>query len=495
MRLLPAVGVGSAIAIHPARARRRTAPLAAVLSLFLVGANAGCAKREDPAPPKGIVLIVVDTLRPDFLGSYGARADASPYADRVAAEGVRFDYTVAAAGWTVPSISSLLTSRYPSELGEGSQADAAVSPAPPTVTELLRGAGYRTAAFVESDWNILRRGFESVEMAAGDLPARVAVPERNNAALTFSRAIDWLRTNADRPFFVLVHTCEVHDYFFGKSYQRAFADRRDPDYRGPFRSWGVRDGEHVGNWIIDTLLAADRSDLGYVRELYAATVEAVDREIARLDAVLGELGVRDDTVLVLTSDHGEGLRPDQHRVHHGGRLHQDLLRVPLVMRWPGRIPQAAVEQQRVELLDLMPTLLQLARVPLPGGVRGHSLLAPARGFAFWNAARLRVDVVPQPALAEESTFFVDDSGHRDLSSVRQAALQSGDLKLIRSGDRRELYDLARDPDETDDLAGERAGDLARLEAELVRLLPQIGGAGAPPRPEVIERLRALGYAK
>jgi arylsulfatase A-like enzyme len=465
----------------------------ALRAALLVALLGGCAPQDADERPAGIVLIIVDTLRPDVLGAYGAPDRVSPHMDRIAAEGARFVQVVAPAPWTVPSISSLLTSRYPSEHGEGAQAFAPLATPPPTLAELLRDAGYRTAAFVESDMPLYHRGFETLEMPAADMDTRIAHPEWNSAAMTFARAVAWLKETGERPFFLLVHTCEVHDYFIAKAYQREVARRRDPSYAGPFLSWGVRDTRiDLGTQIMSALLSAGPRDVAFVRGLYAAGVEAVDREVAGLDAALGQLGLRDRTLLTITADHGEGFRPDLHRLHHGGRLHDDLLRVPLLVRWPGHVPRRVVEE-RVELLDLMPTLLRLTGVPAPAGLRGRRVLVPSRGLPRWNG-RLRVRVVPQPAVAEESTYHISEAGLRVESARRQAALYGRDgLKLIRSGERKELYDVERDTDERHDLGAERAADVARLDRQLARKLPGLGGPGAPPRRQVIEQLRALGY--
>jgi arylsulfatase A-like enzyme len=180
-------------------------------------------------------------------------------------------------------------------------------------------------------------------------------------------------------------------------------------------------------------------------------------------------------------------------VHHGGRLHDGLLAVPLVVRWPRRLPGALVVRQRVTLVDVMPTVLALAAVPAPPGMRGRVLLEPGPDDRLDVPARIRRE--PRPAVAEESTFLVDPSGHRQASSVRQAAIYGHALKLIRAGGEVRLYDLARDPGETVDLAAARSADVSRLERRLLRILPALDAPGAAPRPEVVEQLRALGYVR
>ncbi len=456
----------------------------AFVGLFALAA--ACAR--GPEHPN-VVLVVIDTLRADALGAYGRAEAPTPHLDRLAGDGVVFTSARATAPWTVPSIASLLTSRYPSEHGEGAQRAPDAPANVPTLAEVLRDVGWRTAAFVEAP--LLHRGFETFEIPTGDLESRLA--SRNGAAMTFGYAIDWLLSTATEPFLLVVHTFEVHDYFAAKDYQRAFAIARHPTYRGRFLDWAIRDNrEGLGTRLIDELLAAAPDDIAFLRSLYAAAVAAVDTEFARLDAALDQRGLRNRTLVVVTADHGEGFAPERRRVHHAGRLHDDLLAVPLLLRWPGRVPVAR-EDRRVTTLDVMPTVLALAGVPPPAALRGESLLAPARGLARLVGADFRLDVRARPSVAEESSFLVDASGRRHVSTVQQAAIVGRGLKLITAGDVRELYAPREDPEERTNLVSVRAAQVEILERKLGRILPHLGAAPAGMRPETARELRALGY--
>jgi arylsulfatase A-like enzyme len=197
---------------------------------------------------------------------------------------------------------------------------------------------------------------------------------------------------------------------------------------------------------------------------------------------------------VVTADHGEGFAPELRRVHHAGRLHDDLLFVPLMMRWPGRLPVAR-EERRVTTLDVMPTVLALAHVAAPPSLRGRPLFTPARGFGALVGPLWSLDVHPQPSVAEESAFLVDPDGHRHLSTVRQAAIVARGLKLISAHDTRELYAPGEDPEERANLAAARPADAARLDRRLGRILPHLGADAEPIRAETTEQLRALGYIR
>lgn len=460
------------------------------------------ARPSSAASPPNVVLIVVDTLRADALGSYGAEV-RTPAIDAIAAAGLRYSRAVAQAPWTVPSLSSLLTSQYPSQHGEGARVSAA-SEAGETLAERLRARGYATAAFVEVDTPLLRRGFDSFEVATGTTEERYARAAENASHLTFDRAREWLRADLRQPFFLMVHTFALHDYFLGAPPALEYARRHYPDYDGPLRRWRPRPvAEAAGPKIVEDLLASDAADVRFARALYQGALLEVDREIGRLDAVLAEQDRQRSTLVVLTSDHGEGFAPELGRVHHGGRLHDDLLHVPLILRWPAEI-EAGVEETQVESIDVAPTVLALA------GAAGAESRKPSRSRSQMNGrALLRraavdggsgpafepTDDAPALAFAEESAFVTLADGRREPSDRRQVALYEGTRKIIRSDASDEVYDLASDALERRDLSGSDPLLRARLTAELDRVEGSLGTTTRKDPREVERTLRALGYVE
>jgi arylsulfatase A-like enzyme len=430
---------------------------------------AGCSRA--PSRPS-IVLVIVDTLRADALGCYGAAA-RTPGFDAIAAGGVRFEHASAQAPWTAPSIASILTSQYPHEHGIGVSQRAAPSAQTRSLSDVLAERGYRTAAFVELPCDLIGRGFASCTATAGT---------GSRAAETFAGARRWMEAQR-APFFVLIHTYEVHDYLTAPAYATDAARRAHPGYGGPFLP---RDPPPRGEEAMALLRAASPGDVAFLQSLYAATVARVDGEIAGLDRALGAGPLR-DTIVAVTSDHGEGFDPARRRVHHGGRLHEDLLHVPLLLRWPGRLTPAVVDAV-VESIDLAPTLLGLAQLPAYAGHRGKPLLQRGADARFTPRAPAA------GAFSEESAWRVDDSGERVISPVRQVALQERPYKLIKTGARLELFDLVRDPGETTDLAASRPDRvdplLRRLEAAASH--PALDPAAATDAAGV---LRALGYVR
>jgi arylsulfatase A-like enzyme len=446
----------------------------------------GCAGRSTPP---NVVVIVVDSLRADALGCYGDKPASSPRIDEFAAEGLRFERAMAQASWNLPSVSSLVTSAPPWATGWSAGAPAEDTR---TLAEVFSRAGHRTGAFTEVAWPLLQRGFETFVNAAG--PDMYGDPAGNSATKTFGAALGWVRREDKRPFFLLVHTYEVHSYFLGKPAHRAFAKRELPAYQGRFLEWQVRD-QPAGPRVFDALLGASPEELAFVRSLYRGAVAEVDAEVGRFVAGLKEAGLDERTVLVLTSSNGEGFRPDLKRVHHGGRLHDDVLRVPLIVRWPGHIAPAA-SRLPVESLDLGPTLLALAGLGAEPAFVGRALVAAESGLlSRFRGPRFALSSpAEKPLVAEESTFRILPSGQRETGTARQLALYSEGVTLLEMGDRAELYDLKADPQQERDLSGQHAATATALREQLRRLAAS-SGAQVGTDDATVEQLRSLGYVQ
>jgi arylsulfatase A-like enzyme len=466
--------------------RRRFTPIAAAVAALAVP-FAACSRSRPP----NVVLIVVDSLRADALGPQGSQPSVSPRIDRLAAEGLRFERAIAPASWNLPSLSSLVTSTYPWVHGQGAPASAQADVA--TLAEACSRAGYRTGAFAEVTWPLLERGFGSFQNTAGsDL---FGDPRGNSAARTFGAALDWMRKDESQPFFLLVHTYEVHSYFLGKPADHAFAQKEMPGYQGPFREWGIRDfSKPAGPQVVEALMKATPDDLAYVRALYRGAVAELDAEVGRFADALAKDGLDGRTVVVLTSTNGEGFRPDLGRVHHGGRLQDDVLHVPLFLRWPGHVAPGA-SGALVGTLDLAPTVLRLAGLPDEPLFAGRPLVAADTSLlSRFHGPRFHVrDLPQQPLVAEEATFRMLPSGQREAAKAPELALYSEWAALIADGDRLQLYDLKADPGQEKDLAAERPEVTKALGEQLQRLTAGAGRGG--PNAAQLEQLRSLGYVQ
>jgi len=363
------------------------APRLAVLLLAL----AACG---EPARRPNVVLISIDTLRRDALRAFDPAAPALPTLERLAAESARFPNAYSSASWTLPAHASLLTGLYPDRHG-ATDRRVTLSESVETLAGVLTRAGYETAAFTGG-------GFLDAEYGLGRGFERYAAKthEKQEPAETaeglLGRVRAWLGGRADsRPLFLFLHTYAVHNYYDARAEAVARSERAIHGRRKAY----------VDCVLGRTSCPDDSWD--ELRALYRAELELLDESFRRLWETLEGAGLLEDAYVVLLSDHGEGFAPERARIHHGGRLHADQLRIPLLVRGPGIAPRALEEP--VSLVDLMPTLLELVGVPGPAGLDGRSLAALLRGEAA---------LAPHPLLAMEHYFAWQDGKRETSEEVR-----------------------------------------------------------------------------
>jgi arylsulfatase A-like enzyme len=424
-----------------------------------------------------LVLISIDTLRADHLGAYGYPRGTSPTIDRrLAGEGVTFDQIYSHSPKTTPSHMTLFTSLYPSvhgvELWDERTPGHVLNPAVHTLAEVLKNAGYATAAFTGGANIHASRGFDhgfDVYKHSGQL----------------HRASRWLGHHRHGKFFLFFHTYDVHDPYVPPTH---WLEHFAPGYDGPVRQAVERLRDNAPGWwkahriFWDSVRPNDERDARFVAGLYDATIRHMDEAtMAPLLDRLEELDLARDTLVVLTSDHGEAFG------EHGIFLHDDLytgtLHVPLIMRFPGKLPAGRRIATRAGLIDVMPTLLELLGVPAPAGMQGASLVPVLGGN----------DGAPRTAVSEYSNAAIG----RTFEAVRHER-----LSYIVDGPSEHLFDLAVDPAEQRNVVAEQPRALATMRGELARwreecrpLAERVGprAEGAAPDEETKRRLKALGY--
>jgi len=461
--------------LAPTRLRGALAPLALLAAL-----RAGTALETWHAPRgPNLLLVSIDTLRADHLGAYGYTLPTSPVIDRrLAAEGVTFEEVYSQSPKTTPSHMTLLTSLYPSvhgiEMWQAGTPGQVLNPRVHTLAEVLKDAGYATAAFTGGANLDRSRGFNQ----GFDL-------YKQNDQL--ARARRWLGAHRGRKFFLFFHTYAVHDpYVPPPDLVAAFA----PDYRGPVLDALARLRAGKGGWwdrhrlFWKSVDAANPRDVEFVARLYDAAIRDMDGSwMAPLLDELDALGLSDRTLVVFTGDHGEAFG------EHGVFLHDDLyrgtLRVPLILRLPDRLPAGRRVAAPAALIDVMPTVLGLLGVPAPPAVEGR------------NLAPLALAAEPDPGAGDVVSEYSQPESGRIYETLRR-----GRLTYMVDAGREALFDRGADPEErTDILAAEpalaeplRAG-LARWHAAAAPLAARLGprGDGVVPSVETARRLRALGY--
>jgi arylsulfatase A-like enzyme len=466
----------------------------ALLALALAGGLA-CAPSPVASAGPPIVLVSLDTLRADHLTPYGYARATSPSLARFAGESVRFDAAHAHSTATLPSHISLLTSLLPPSFGitrageHGSQASTRLRLADPVVTlaQVLERHGYRTAAFTDGGYVHpfygFDRGFEHFSVTRANEGAYW-----NGFRKSLGRMEDWLdellaSSAQPPPVFLFLHTYDIHEpYSAPKPFDRTWTDL---DYRG-FRAERGFEARPVELSRRRAELTA--RDVERVVGFYDNGIRATDQALGRLFAGLRKRGLYDDALIVVLSDHGEEFL-DHGDFGHGPRVYQELARVPLLLRLPGGAEAGRAIAGPVGLIDVAPTLLDLAGLPIPASFSGRSLRAVISGD-------------DDGAWLEERPLYVD----APLVKSDVAALRRGPWKLIRSGRRSELYHLGDDPGETRDLASRQPQRARALRRELddwiaaLRTRARTEGTLAVPSreshpAEQAEALRALGYVE
>jgi len=467
-----------------------------------------------PRKPRGVIVVQADTLRRDALDLYGYGRETAPRIRSLAAEGALFRGAVSQAPWTKVSTPSILTSLYPTTHGVHHFGDRLPASAE-TLAEVYRAAGYATLQLSSNSFTGfftgLHQGFEEMH-EDGSLATRATPYPSKTAREYVDRLAAWLERHGDAPFFVFLHLNDPHPPYEPRSpYDHTFAA---PSASEVFKREMKALESHIANPAFKRLGMATRAEVvaagldpaGYVgraRDFYDGSIRGLDAEMGRLLERIRAQGLDQDTLLVFLSDHGHELQ-DHGAMWHGHSLYHELIDVPLFFRWPHGLAGGAVVDERVQLIDVMPTVLELSGVRAPAGVQGRSLAAllrrPSGALAVARAAEA------PPAISERAAPSGID---RDPAVRESAAILSGDYKLIHNRARRagvpefELYDLAADPREQTNLAAGKPEVVARLARVLeawhksalqARLKPDSEAAGSMS-PEQLERLRALGYIK
>ncbi len=485
-------------------------PLWAVVLIFVVYAVTWpfpeAIRRGEPSSPDHppVVLITIDTLRPDALTCYPEGTClrlGSPNIDKLASEGVLFEQAYAAASWTRPSVPSFLSGLPPSAHGAFVDDTSKLADGATTLAEILQDNGYATGGFVVN--LILRAGsgneqgfdvyveertlqnwgrkllFQTLidrvrlhwpePMTPNDNP----LMERN----AVRRANNFIREHSGERFFLWLHLLAPHENFYPP---REYRERAESE-------WGIRvpsidvnrQGDMQFGWP-----AGSPERLSGLLALYAGEVAFADDSVGELVGTLEETGLMDECVLMLTSDHGQEFY-EHDRTRHGHSLYPEVVHVPLIFRWPSGIPEGVRIEEPVSLVDLAPTALDLAGVDAylngePAEFTGSSLVPLLNGEPY----------IPMPIFFERLLYF-----DQDLQGVLFDNLLyiGGSNSIFHS----RLYNLLDDPGAFSNIIADRPEDAERLAlylAEYDELCASIAQRiGATRSGFDQEQLRALGY--
>lgn len=397
-------------------------------------------RNEDPSTVRPNVLFVtIDTLRADRIGAYGAVDAETPTLDALARDGVLFEQAVSHVPLTLPAHASMFTSLIPPVHGVRDNGIFRLDESHATLAELFHEAGYRTGAFVgafvlDAQFG-LAQGFEHYDDVVDE------TDNERRAEQVLASAVRWIEADRDdRPWFAFVHLFDPHAPYQAPT--PFFERHRDDPYAG---------------------------EIAYV-----------DDRLGRFLAELRRTQRLENTLVVVTADHGEGLGEHGERTH-GMFAYQSTMHVPLVFSWPQKLPRGQQLSSRVRHIDLAPTIAELAKIEAPDDFTGHSLVPLIRGT---------------DAPADRDSYFESLTYSFNYGSAPLTGLYRDRFKLIALPIP-ELYDLVDDPGETENLASHRLESMRELESRLGDIVTATADA-TTVRPskmtsEALERLESLGY--
>jgi choline-sulfatase len=413
----------------------RRGPVALATALVALVLAAVCARRSGSAAAPPVVLISIDTLRADRLPAYGYRGVRTPALDALAHDSIVFENAYCSAPLTLPSHTTLLTGLLPSQHGVRDNVGYRLAPTHPTLATALKGRGYATGAAVSTF--ALRRdrglaaGFDGYDDQFG-----AASPDERPGSETARVLERFADANPGRPLFLFLHLYEPHTPYL------------PPE---PFRT-------------------------EYASRPYDGEIAAADAAVGGFLAHLKKIGVYDRAVIVLLSDHGEGLG-DHGEDEHGVFLYRETIRVPLFVKLPGSRRAASRIRAPVGLIDIFPTITETAG------------FAPVAGLPGVSLARLADGPGTKPRRIYSETLYPRlQLGWSDLASL------TDDRFSYIEAPRPELYDIVADPAEKRDLAASRPPALRSMRAELLSVRDS---AASPEKSsaEELEKLGSLGYIR
>jgi arylsulfatase A-like enzyme len=379
-----------------------------------------------------VVLIILNAARADHLDIYGYGPDTAPNITNLAKKGIIFQQAIAQSYWTLPSLASMLTSRYPYSLGVYER-DQRISQKELTLAEILKIYGYRTAAFVGGLDTLavygFNQGFDHYFDKTADKPM-------GSFKDTIPRAIDWLKENRDAKFFLLVQGYDVHPPFTTPApYQNMF----DPDYKGivdklPLDYPLLKTIHDNRLFLNGKTIKLTRRDIDHIIARYDAGIAYADKFIGELLAQIDKLGLWDETMIVFTSEHGEELND------HGSfdrfetmNLYDEVIRVPLIIKPAFADLKGKRIKQQVELIDIMPTILDFLGIPINKEAQGASLIPLIKGGD----------------LGEDFDGYAFSE-----ANLKRWSIRTEQWKLIYNHGEYELYNLEEDKGEVNNLVSQ-----------------------------------------
>ncbi len=452
----------------------------------LPGVPSGLRRTSEPTPPVNVVIIAIDTMRTDFLGLSERPWIKAPNIKSLAADGTWFSRCQTTAPWTGPSFASLYTGLLPYRHGFFNRNFNSLDPDNPTMAEIFADNGYRTGGWVTIAFLThafgMHRGLQT-----GDKFTDHA--DGQTAHLVTASAARFTSSSSQKPFYMFLHYFDVHaPYTPPAPYDKMYVEG-DPYSPGTPLLDRVLDprinmeahNTELYQWLNGV------TDPDYPVAQYAAGVSYVDSHVGQVVSDLKEKGLYDETLIILVGDHGEHL--GEHNIYYAHALpYEEVLQVPLIIKWPSSFErEVAVIEQRVSIMDVLPTVLEAVNLPVPDALDGHSLVKLARGKT-----------------SSTQSLLVAEQGESPDSYCK--TITDGDWKLmlfkVESKFIPVLFNLADDPAETRNVAADHTDVTNRLAARLWEIFDPETPFGdyhvlseKTVDEKELKRLKSLGYIR
>jgi arylsulfatase A-like enzyme len=442
----------------------------------------------DPSSPPNVIMIIVDALRADHVSAYGYSRPTTPNLDAfIADQGVIFQDSISASSWTYPSNAAMLIGRNPSSIGVvWADRDSSIPADETMLAEYLHDAGYYTAGFT-SAWYAsaqfgFNQGFDVFEEHIGHGADRTRAEELNVAAMAWL-SNTWTSTlSGTQPLFLYLYYFDPHTWYNPPS---PYDTLYDATYTGTLTAEVYQDGVAVASGVI----SPTARDVLHLVALYDGEINYWDHHLGEMLTTLDDLRLLDSGIVIVTSDHGE-MFGEHDKWVHGNSLYEEVLRVPLLIRYTGAISAGQVVSMPVQAVDILPSVLDWADMPVPEDLRGISLrplvqAEPKTGTGTLTPARAVFSEMDVDAISDPDYFAPD----RPLRAIRR-----GDWKYIHhvsSSDRDVLYQLQptslyetanvleAQPEIADDLFQELVAWFGLPTARIFMPYVQTGGQSAP----------------
>lgn len=443
-----------------------------------------------------VILIVIDTLRPDHLGCYGYERNTSPNMDKFARDGSMFVNTYCTLSRSDPTMTSMLTGMYPHSHGIRMVWGNKPNPAVSTLQEILKSHGYGTACFrsgagrgdrFEEYWD----HFDSLSWKIRNKARRMLYKTFNPnnflgvAEEKLKDAQRWIEKNKKSPFFVKIHMNDLH---WPYPVPKPFENMYDPDYKGDHDFATMKKGEMTRGELIFGIKKLPDEEIQHAKAHYDGGIRYIDTKLGEFFAFLKNNELYDNSFIIITADHGENFGEHNFYFQHGASLYETSIKTPLILRYPQKIPANKQINHRVQSLDIMPTVLDVLEIPLVDNVEGETLLPLIK-----EGKNLQRDFT----FAESIEEHFDGNARVYIKGVKgkwRMMIQE-DWKIIYiphpKEDIFELYNLKEDPKEEHNLITNEVEKAETMKKKILDFLKTQSNEGDPDEQDLTEKSRKL----